>query len=393
MLKVAFNAYLLAHAEVRGWTRYTVNLLAALPAHGVRPFLYSKAPIAPNHLDRLPAGSFEVRIASPMRYLMWEQRWLPRQCRADRIDVFHSPMNYGLPWSTPCPRVLTLHDAIDQIAARGQRTGWWKRTDIRSRLAHWISRRRAHHVITVSQHSRDDLIRVLGLPPSRVSVIPEAADPVFLTPLSRSAIEDMRSRWKLSKPYVFYVGGWEERKNISFLLKAFATAQLSGIDLVLAGGRDVQREELAEQAREAGMADRLRLLGYVPDSDLPALYAAALVFVYPSRYEGFGLQLVEAMAVGCPVLAARATSLPEVLGTGGETFRLDDVTELAWLLNRISNDPAFRAEMVDRSQRRAIDFSWESTAKVTRNLYHRLVLGNKFVTRRVEVPPWPDYIQ
>ena len=114
-LRVAFNARLLAAPGLRGWTRYTLNLLAALPSHGVRPLLYAAGPVHPDHLARLPTGTFDVRVAPPMRYLVWEQWWVPRQLRRDRADVFHSPHSYGLPWFSRCPRVLTLHDAIDQI--------------------------------------------------------------------------------------------------------------------------------------------------------------------------------------------------------------------------------------------------------------------------------------
>ena len=90
-LRIGFNAYLLSGPSLRGWNRYTVNLLAALPAHGVRPVLYSTSPVHPDHLSRLPADSFEVRVTPPMRYPFWEQRWLPRQAKVDRLDVLHSP--------------------------------------------------------------------------------------------------------------------------------------------------------------------------------------------------------------------------------------------------------------------------------------------------------------
>src|SRR6478672_4907777 len=110
-MKVAFNARLLAAPTLRGWNRYTINLLERLPALGVELFLYSDQPIHESHLARLPAGSFQVRVQA-MRYALWEQVWLPRQCRRDGVDLLHCPLNFGLPWSSPCPRVLTLHDAI-----------------------------------------------------------------------------------------------------------------------------------------------------------------------------------------------------------------------------------------------------------------------------------------
>ena len=122
-----------------------------------------------------------------------------------------------------------------------------------------------------------------------------------------------------------------------------------------------------------GVGDRVRLVGWVGDDDLPALYAGALCFVYPSEYEGFGLQLCEAMAVGCPVLAAAATSLPEVLGMGGETFDLDSPEMLAGLLQRVISEPDFRADLSRRARLRSADFSWRRTADATAAVYRELV--------------------
>ncbi len=373
VLRVAFNAYLLTAPALRGWTRYMVNLFAGLPRHGVRPFLYSTAPIHPDHLARLPPGTFEVRIAPPMRYLNWEQLWVPRQCRTDNIDVFHAPFNFGMPWWTHCPRVLTLHDAIDQIyyQARSEWRERWTPNALRNRLTNWSARHRAHQVITVSEHARRDLVQFLGVRPDRLSVVYEAADPEFCSPVSASKIDAVRAKWGLVKPYVFYVGGWERRKNIPFLIRGFAAARLDNVELVLAGGKDEQRAEFTKLADCLGAGDTLRLLGFVPDAELPALYAGALCFVYPSEYEGFGLQLVEAMSVGCPILAARATCLPEIIGSGGLTFSLENVEELVTLLERIASNPELRADLSLRARKRAEDFSWDRAAAETVEVYHR----------------------
>jgi glycosyltransferase involved in cell wall biosynthesis len=378
VLRVGFNAYLLSDGHLRGWNRYTVNLLASLPAHGVRPVLYTRAPIHAAHLARLPPDSYEVRLAPPMRYLLWENVWLPRQLQQDRIDIFHSPFNYGLPWSTPCPRVLTLHDAIDQIYYLRQGRWWrrWKPSALRMRLSNWASRYRAHHIITVSRHARDDLVGYLGVPPEKVSVIYEAADPQFQQKPEAGVVETVRQKWGLERPYFFYVGGWEERKNVPFLVEAFAQAAVPQVDLVLAGGSPAQQTHMQQFAHTLGCHQRLKLLGYIPDADLPALYAGALAFIYPSRYEGFGLQLCEAMAVGCPILAARATCLPEILGEGGETFALDSPEELSRLVQRVTHDVEFRRQLQQRAQQRSQYFSWQKTAHETMQIYHQLLRGN-----------------
>jgi hypothetical protein len=208
-----------------------------------------------------------------------------------------------------------------------------------------------------------------------VSVIYEAADPLFHRPVAAERVEGVRQKWDLSRPYFLYVGGWEKRKNVPFLLRAFAGLKVDTIDLVLAGGQEQQRPILTKLAEELGCVRRVRLLGYVPEADLPALYAGALAFVYPSEYEGFGLQVCEAMAVGCPVLVARATSLPEIAGSGGETFALDDPGELAGLLRRVADDDAFRADLSRRAKVRASDFSWDRAAAETVRVYQQLQRG------------------
>lgn len=373
-LRVGFNARLLHAADLRGWNRYTLNLLAALPDAGVEPILYTDRPLHPGHLERLPTGSYEVRVGDARPYAVWEQFWLPRACGRDRVDLLHAPSNFGLPWSSPCPRVLTLHDAIDRAyySPRSAFRTRWRPGAVRSRFSHWLARTRAHRVITVSEHARGDLVGRLGVPSGRIRVIPEAADPRMHREVREEDRARARMRYGLDRPYVFYVGGWEGRKNLPFLVRAFARSGIDGVELVLAGGRDDQRSGLSSLAGSLGLGDRLHLLGWVEDEELPALYSGALCFAYPSEYEGFGLQLCEAMAAGCPVLAARATCLPEVLGSGGETFGLDTPDELAALMRRVVTVPAFRADLVVRARARSFDFSWRRTAAATSVVYREL---------------------
>jgi glycosyltransferase involved in cell wall biosynthesis len=374
LLRVGFNAYLLSSPAVRGWVRYTLNLLAALPAHGVRPVLYSTAPIHPDHLARLPAESYEVRSAPAMRYLTWENIWLPKQLQADGIDVFHCPMNYGMPLLTPCPRVLTLHDAIDIVyyLRRTPLLGRFKLNALRTQFTHWLARIRAEHIITVSEHAKGDIVRQLRVPKRKVTVVYEAADPHFHEAIPPVASNKIRHTHGLTRPYFLYLGGWEGRKNIPFLLRAFAEANCPGVDLVLAGGKSAEREVLTTQAIALGIADRVRFLGFVPEADLPAIYSAAIAFVYPSEYEGFGLQVCEAMAVGCPVLVARATSLPEIAGNGGVSFTLANTGELSQLMHRVATESEFRADLADRASRRSADFSWNQCACETAAIYREL---------------------
>ncbi|MDB5349639.1 MAG: glycosyltransferase family 1 protein [Planctomycetota bacterium] len=376
-LRVGINARILHDSRIRGWSRYTLDLLAALARRGVELYLYSDCSIAPEHLTRagLPPELHRVREAPPMRYLAWEQRWLPRALAEDRVDVFHSPFNFGLPWFSPCPRVLTLHDAIEHAyqAKDVPRPNQWNPRAIQSRLQGWRARARADRIITVSQHAKDDITRVYGIPPEKIAVTYEAADEPFHRPVPDSVRAEVRGRHELPGRFVFYIGGWEGRKNVPFLVRSFAAANPDGVGLVLAGAKSHERAAITELAASLGISDRVRLLGWVEDEDLPALYSEAMAFVYPSLYEGFGLQLCEAMACRCPTLASRATCLPEVLGDGGETFSLDDTSELASLLRRVADDPAFRSNLVDRAGRRSRVFTWDETADRTIAVYRDVI--------------------
>jgi len=370
-LRVAFNARGLSDGTLRGWNRYTVNLLSELSRQGIELFLYSDKRLQEDHLSRLMPGTYRVVQAPAMRYVKWEQAWLPRQCAADSVAILHTPVNFGLPWRSPCPRVMTLHDAIDMVYYRS-RTRWWKKLapgDVRSYLYHRMAAANADRIITVSHHAKTDLVSRMGLAGGKIDVIYEAADARFSEPVTQPTLEKVKLQYQLPSKYVFYVGGWETRKNIRFLLRSFAAADLPEVSLVLAGGKDAQMRDLAELSRTLSIDDRIRLLGWINDQDLPALYAGALSFVYPSEYEGFGLQLCEAMAAGCPTLAARATSLPEVLGQGGETFSLDSSDELVSLLRRVNLDDSFRHELRRRARMRSADFSWASTASRTIGVY------------------------
>ncbi len=369
MIRAGVVARLLFDPAIRGWNRYAINLLAELPALGVELVLYSNRPIHPTYLERLPPGSFTTRVREGLRLPVWEHRWLPAQCRADGVDLLHSPFNYGLPWSAPCPRVLTIHDAIDFVHYRPSRPSLGR---LRFALDHWIARTRAARIITVSEHAKRDIITHLKVPARKLAVTHEAADPHFLAPVGPEARARARSRHSLPERYIFYVGGWEGRKNIPFLVRGLADAKLDDISLVLAGGRREQRSALVDLANSLGLGDRLRLLDWVEEDDLPALYAEALAFAYPSEYEGFGLQLCESMAVGCPTLAARATCLPEILGSGGETFSLENTSELAALLRRVATDESFRSELSSRARARSAEFSWRRTAEGTAAVYREL---------------------
>ena len=212
--------------------------------------------------------------------------------------------------------------------------------------------RRALGVITVSEFSRRELIELAGLDPSRLTVIPGGVDARFAPGADRARAAE---RLALARPYVLTVATDDRRKNVEKLAPVARALATDGIELVWAGDR---RPYFAAAAEAAGV----RSLGYVDDADLPGLYAGARAFVLPSRYEGFGLTCLEAMACGTPVVAADRAALPETCGDAALLVDPDDGAALTRAVRIAATDVAAREAMRAAGLRRAAQFSWDRTA-------------------------------
>ena len=189
-----------------------------------------------------------------------------------------------------------------------------------------------------------------------------------------AALEDVRRRYGLHDPYVLFVGTLEPRKNLERLLEAFSRARQAGRreKLVLAGQLGWKYRGLLGRIERSGLASAVRLLGYVPDEDLPAIYNLASVVAFPSLYEGFGLPILEGMACGVPVLTSDRASMVELAGDAALLVDPTDVTALEGGLVRLLDDPELRRELARRGRGRAARFSWARAAAETVRLYERV---------------------
>jgi glycosyltransferase involved in cell wall biosynthesis len=374
-MRIGFNARTLRDPSRRGFNRYTHGLAAALAGlGGDEIYLLSDSPVHPSFLDNLPARVVTVRS---WRHLWWEQVVLPRLIRQLRLDVFHAPASVGLPLAKPCTYVLTVHDVIGRAAPH-----LVGRASLLARLHHRarerVSLRRADAIIAVSEHARQDIARWLGVAAMRMTVVPEGVEPRFRPMESADGVTALSARYALRPRYVLYVGGFDRRKNVGALIDAYATSRAAAeTDLVLAGALTLEWEALRARASALGVEARTRFLGYVPDEHLPALYNGAALFVYPSFYEGFGLQLVEAMACGVPVIAANRTALPEVLAGAGVLVDLDEPAALAKAIDAVLFDPALAARLREQGRRVAAGLTWERAARRTREVYRTAVSGGR----------------
>ncbi|MBC7226906.1 MAG: glycosyltransferase family 4 protein [Thermoflexales bacterium] len=356
-----------------GIGRYGVNLARAMaPLLGPEEQLtLLRDPARPSPWDLSALAGERVRVVDvPLSPFSLRQQWaVPRFMRRLRADLYHSPY-YLMPYRPGVPTVLTVHDLIPLRFPR--------QSTLQARLLfRWttaLALRAADHVIAVSEATRQDLLRFFPLPADRVSVIPEAADPAF-RPCSPAEVEALRCRYGLPESFVLYVGSNKPHKNLTRLVEAWAQITEYGVrnTLIIAGPWDPRYPEPRRRAEQLGL-QAIRWLGPVPEADLPALYSAADLFVFPSLYEGFGLPVLEAMACGAPVVCSNTSSLPEVAGDAALRVDPTDVRALAEAVANLLTDEVQREEMRKRGWQQAARFSWERTAAMTLDVY-RSVTG------------------
>ena len=218
-------------------------------------------------------------------------------------------------------------------------------------------------------------MRFKSLPAERVIAIPLAASAAFRRVSSEQAQQACARYAIIPGKFILYVGVLEPRKNVPLLMEAYAqiAAEYPDVPLIIAGKKGWMYEEIFQQVTQLGIAERTRFLGYVPEDDLIGLYNAARVFVYPSRYEGFGLPVLEAMQCGVPVITCDVSSMPEVAGDAALLVNPDDAPGLAQSMRRVLDDDALARDLSQRGQARATQFSWQRCARETLEVYRSLV--------------------
>ena len=384
-MRVLFNGWFLVHDPDTGSGQYLHRLLEWLPhvapeheyhvlvPDEVASVKYQVSGVTCHPSTSLRAGVSRVTSSSPWSKLRFEQVLFPRSCRQLKADLAHVPY-WAPPLSSPVPLVVTVHDLIPLLfpAYRGS---------LLARLYTALvstAARGAQVVLTDSESSRQDILSRLGLPADRVRAIPLAAGPEF-HPEAGEDDEAVRERYGLPETYVLYVGGFDRRKNLRQLLAAWTWVDAGAGELyplVIAGklpapdGR--MFADLPALARELGVAKTIVFPGPIASADLPALIRGATAFAYPSRYEGFGLPPLEAMACGVPVVACNTSSLPEVVGDAAILVDPDDSRALgAALLTVVVNEDVAQ-DLRRKGLAQAAKFSWEKTARETVEVYEEV---------------------
>lgn len=375
-MKIGLYVELLKVSSQSGISRHIKGLVQALmeldDEHEY--LLYFQAPL----FGKIPTfdcpTSANVRLRPvrfPERWLadrprVWWDIYLPWILTLDRIDVFHGP-NHFIPTRGRFKKVITIHDlAYFYMNVHG--------AGMDRILQSWTRKclQAADKVVAVSDATKRDCIQE-GVPESNIQTIYQGFESKEAYQFSPHEKEAAQQQMALPQHYLLFIGTLQPRKNLAFLLEAFAkVAHEIPHQLVLAGAKSDSYQELLAQAKQLGVEERVIFTGYVSDLERVVLYENASVFIYPSQYEGFGLVLLEAMSYDVPVITTNISSLPEVGGDAAAYIELDDVESFAITIKEIACTDSVRQSLIEKGRLRQTAFLWEDTAKNTLSLYREL---------------------
>lgn len=351
-------------AELRtGISTYLVNLIEAMgrlaPEESVALYLHT-----------LPDHSLPFETVVVPRTRAWTSFRLPLHFAANGAPRVMLYPAHALPVYSPARNVVTIHDLAfelfpDHFPADARRR--WQ----------WLTRHsvpRADHLVAVSAATRDDLVRVMGVPEERITVVHHGYDAVHFRPSPECRVAEVRERYALRRPYVVAVGTLQSRKNHVSLIRALKLLRDGGtdVDLVVCGTDGWLFEQTSRVVAELGLEEYVRFLGYVPHEDLPPLYSGAVAGALVSLYEGFGLPVLESLACGTPMLVSNVSSLPEVGGDAVLAVAPLDVEAIADSLRSLIYDSEIRAELARRTPGHLKRFSWERTADTMLTLLNQI---------------------
>ncbi|MCZ7571825.1 MAG: glycosyltransferase family 4 protein [Ardenticatenaceae bacterium] len=383
-MRVALNAHFWGR-ETTGSGQYLHRLVAAFQAgHPELDLLligdaaaaarHSQTPV-PLDLKWQTAPTPFDRSSPNLAKVWFEQIAFPRVARGVRADLIHvpyfAPPLFKLKGNhtnrSSIPVVATVHDLIPLLLPEYR--GPWPVRGYSQLVAR--AARRTDLVLTDSQSSCRDARRLLALPPARVRTVYLGVDEHY-RPQPPAEINRLRRKLRLPETFVLYLGGFDVRKRVPQLLAAAARSQIAW-PLVIAGQLPIEDTAFTPDPRRIAtglnLGERVHFVGWVPETDKPALFSAATLFVFPSRYEGFGLPVLEALACGTPTVTTTAASLPELVDDAAWTVAPADVTALAAAIDTLMHDGERRARLTARGPAQAARFTWQRCASETARAY------------------------
>lgn len=370
-LNIALDARTIIHNERSGVWIYTEGLIESLSkidSENQYSLLFSGIKLKKEDIKINIGRNFEkIVLPTPDRnfykkMFIWNNVILPMYFKKRKIDVFHLPAGHNLLSCKGIKKIITIHDLrslhIDDVLPQSLD---------RLRRSCMV----ADKVITVSEHTRKDLIASFKVPENRIKTVYPGVDSAFEQSTDKATSDLFKDKYKLNRPYFFSLG-LMPRKNIKRLLFAFSNFKYKADFLLVLAGPGAHGpwyEEYKEIIKEKEIENSVRLLGALPQDDLRQFYRNAFCFVFPSLYEGFGLPILEAMASGVPVIASNAAALPEVGADAALYVDPYDGNDIARKMETIVEDGELRKNLVEKGIARSKEFSWEKTAKEVLSIY------------------------
>jgi glycosyltransferase involved in cell wall biosynthesis len=374
---IDYTAAVNQSAGIGRFVRSLVGALAELDQENPYILLYTSPQPADGVDPRFPAGRNFQRRQIPLSQRVMDIVWhrlklpLPVTVLTGPVDVYHSP-DFVLPPVRHAVSLLTVHDLAFLLHPE------CAEANLREYLEVAVPRsvRRADFVVADSENTRNDVICLLGAAPERVEVVPGAVDPAFQPVDDPERLRALRARLGIDDtPFILSLGVIEPRKNQRLLFEAYRLLRERRKlphRLVVVGRQGWLWEDIVAEAERSPFRDDIHFVGFVAEEDLPAMYSAADLFVFPSLYEGFGLPPLEAMACGTPVVASKSSSLPEVVGDAGLLVDPHDPDALAAAMELALLDEPLRADLRRRGLERAATFTWQIAAERLLAVYQKL---------------------
>ncbi|MBI2411296.1 MAG: glycosyltransferase family 4 protein [Candidatus Kerfeldbacteria bacterium] len=376
-MRIGIDARFYGGEQSKGLGRYTQKLIEHLAAYDHTNeyvvFLQQDGFNAWN----IPNNNFTPVLAPYRWYTFREQLLMPLKIRAANVDLMHFPhFNVPLLYGWLRPFIVTVHDLIilhfptERATTLGPLLYTIKHLAGKLVMRHAV--KQARHILTVSEFSKQDIMSYYHLPAEKIQVTYEAAEPVSAH-LTAAEITKVLEKYDISKPYLLYVGNVYPHKNLEVVIDLLAELKKRGTPplwhIVLVGREDYFYKRLKAEARAKNIDEYIVFTDFVPDDELPALYTNAQAYIFPSHYEGFGLPALEAMSYGTPVLAARSSCLPEILGDAALYFDPNDISGIINAVERIMNDEHLRAHLIQASTTQLRQYSWKTMMQRTWQIY------------------------
>jgi glycosyltransferase involved in cell wall biosynthesis len=366
--RIGINAHLLSPKSGyrrAGIHQYIAQVLRHLPRLNERTqyLIYTRDNNAISSQARNRIVPSSLPTEQRLFRILWEQSVWPIQAAREEVDLLHS-MAFVTPIFTKIPTIVTVYDL--SFVHYPEKFPTSQRLYLQTQTARSV--KQAQRVITISEATRQDLYRHFDVPLEKIEVVFPGVESHYKQ-IPQESLNAFRVENDLRKPFILHVGTLQPRKNIPVLLNAFAALKNQDVDLVLAGGKGWQYDQIFSQVKDLGLADQVRFTGYVRDEELPFWYNAAKVLVFPSVYEGFGMPIIEAMACGTPVIAAHTSSIPEAGGEAALYFEPHDVEKLTQQLAEIFENDDLLLKMRQSGFMQARKFSWELAGSETVRIY------------------------